>query len=183
VSTRIERGDLPPPGMPVVATGPDSAALVDWHIGRGAEQLLCVPIGAPVPKRVVIFVPDEAARDGTLAVAASLLRHVPAEALYLAIFPQDTPESARADCLRALLDARTAALSRHGLDMRTESRFGYVRAELLRELTQQEDTMLVLGVAQLRRLARPWLPELLEGSNPRHLLVVRPTQADTALEA
>jgi sulfate transport system ATP-binding protein len=183
VSTRLRHGDLPPPGMPVVATGPDSAALVDWHIGRGAEQLLCVPVNAAVPKRVVIFVPDEAARDGTLAVAASLLRHVPAEALYLAIFPQDTPESARAECLRALLDARTVALSRHGLDMRTESRFGFVRAELLRELTEQQDTMLVLGVAQLRRLARPWLPELLEGPHPCHLLVVRSVQAEVAGEA
>ena len=98
--------------------------MVDWHLRHGAEQILCLPPTEPLPTHVVISVPDAAARDGTLAVAASLLRHIPAEAIYLAIHPSDTPEQARSACLRDLLDVRTAALSRHGLDMRTETRFG-----------------------------------------------------------
>jgi len=178
VALSLHRGETPPPGMPVLTSGPGSAAMVEWHLRHGAEQLICTPPTDPLPTHVVITVPDAEARDATLAVAASLLRHIPAEAIYLAIHPAATPEQARSACLRDLLDVRTAALSRHGLDMRTETRFGDFGTELTRELAAHQRTMLVLGFADLDRFDWQRLAELLEGAVQRPLLIVRPAAAD-----
>jgi hypothetical protein len=127
-----------------------------------------------VPAHVVIYTPEAAARDGTFAVAASLLRHIPAESMYLAIHPTDTPEQARSAHLRELLDARSTALTRHGLDLRTEARYGSAEPELLRELGAHDGAMLVLGLGSLDRGAGSRLAGLLEGSVPRPVLIVRP---------
>jgi len=98
---------------------------------QGAEQLLCLPAGAAPPEHVVIFVQDAAAQDPTLAVAASLLRHIPAEAVFLGIHDEQAPEQSRGTALRDLLDLRNSALVRHGLDTRTELRSGDAGTELL----------------------------------------------------
>jgi sulfate transport system ATP-binding protein len=174
VTTRLHRGEAAPPGMPVVATGPGSAENVAWLLSRGAVQILCLPPAAAVPSHVVIYTPDAAARDGTFAVAASLLRHVPAESLYLAVRPADTPDHERSAGVRDLLDARSNALGRHGLDLRTEARFGDASAELSSELLAHDGTMLVLGLGELDGLDGPWLDDLLEGPNQRPVLIVRP---------
>ena len=117
------------------------------------EQLLCLPPTAPMPgARGDLRAGRGRARDGTFAVAASLLRHIPAEAVYLSIHPADTPEpDARRMRCAQLLDARSAALADHGLDMRTEVRLGDLGTELLRELLAHEPTMLVLGLGDLAR--------------------------------
>jgi ABC-type Fe3+/spermidine/putrescine transport system ATPase subunit len=174
VSTRLDRGADAPSGMPVVATGPGCAESVDWLLERGAEQILCLPPAGAVPAHVVIYTPEAAARDGTFAVAASLLRHIPAESMYLAIHPAETPEQARSAHLRELLDARSTALTRHGLDLRTEARYGSAEPELLRELGTHDGTMLVLGLGSLERGHGSRLAELLEGAVQRPVLIVRP---------
>jgi ABC-type Fe3+/spermidine/putrescine transport system ATPase subunit len=178
VTTRLERGDTVPPGMPVIETGDGCAEDVAWLLRHGAVQILCLPIDAPVPSHVVIHTPDPQARDGTFAVAASLLRHVPAESLYLAIHSSETPEGERGTDLRELLDARSAALARHGLDLRTEARYGETTGELLRELTAHEPAMLVLGVGEHGSFESVRLTELLEGNVQRPVLIVRPVDAD-----
>jgi ABC-type Fe3+/spermidine/putrescine transport system ATPase subunit len=177
ISLSVQQGEAPPPGMPVLGTGPGSAAMVEGHLRHGAEQLICTPPEAPIPTHVVILVLDAAARDATLAVAASFLRHIPAEAVYLAVHAGDTPEQARSECLRDLLDVRTVALSRHGLDMRTENRFGDLDTELARELSAHQQTLLVLGFSDPRRFDGRRLAALLEGANPHPMLIVRPTGA------
>jgi hypothetical protein len=173
VATRVGHGESTPPGMPVVAAGAGSVEAVEWHLRQGADQLMCIPPGGPVPGHVVIYTPEERSRAATFAVAASLLRHVPAEAIYLAIHPADTPEEARGACLRELLDARSTALAQHGLDMRTETRFGEAHTELLREVAAHEHTMLVLGIGDLDRVDWPRLVGMLEGPVARPLLIVR----------
>jgi hypothetical protein len=178
VGVRLGRGETAPPGMPVVETGPGSAATVAWLLRRGAGQILCLPASSPVPDRVVIHTREAAARDGTFAVAASVLRHVPAEARYLAIHPAGTPEQLRSEQLRELLDARAAALARHGLDLRTEARDGDAETELAGELLAHEGTMLVLGVGDLEELDDRRLAGLLEGPVQRPVLIVRPGAAD-----
>jgi sulfate transport system ATP-binding protein len=175
IGVSVQRGEAPPPGMPVLATGPGSAAMVEGHLRHGADQLICTSPTAPIPTHVVILVLDSTARDATLAVAASFLRHIPAEAVYLSVHSADTPEQARGECLRELLDVRTAALSRHGLDMRTETRFGGLDAELARELSAHERSMLVLGFSDLARFDGSRLAALLESDAPRPVLIVRPT--------
>jgi sulfate transport system ATP-binding protein len=173
VATRRERGDPSPPGMPVVETGPGSAETVAWLLGHGAAQILCLPPAAAVPSHVVIHTLDAAANDATFAVAASLLRHVPAESLYLVIHPVETPADERSARLRELLDARSNALGRHGLDLRTEARFGDAKVELSRELLAHDSGMLVLGLGDLDQLDGRWLADLLDGPIQRPVLIVR----------
>ena len=163
-----------PAGMPVVATGPGSAAVVEGLLRHGAEQLLCLPPGVLPPEHVVIFVQDTAAQDPTLAVAASLLRHIPAQAVYLGIHLEQEPEQSRGAALREILDLRNVALARHGLDMRTELRTGDTGTELLRELAAHERSMLILGQRSLEELDWQRLANLLEGPLQRPLLVVCP---------
>lgn len=170
------------PGMPVVATGPGSASVVEDMMRHGAEQLLCLPTGVAPPEHVVIFVQGALAQDPTLAVAASLLRHIPAEAVFLGIRPERAQDESGGTALRDLLDLRNAALARHGLDMRTELRTGDPDTELLRELVRHERSMLVLGYGVLEGPDWRRLANLLEGPVQRPVLIVRPAVHDRAGE-
>jgi hypothetical protein len=183
LNVRLERGSAAPPGMPVLATGAGSADTAQWLLDHGARQLLCLAPEAPLPGRVVIFAPDAKARRATFAVAASLLRHLPAEATYLSIGAPRMPEADRAALMRQLLDARSAALAEHGLDMRTEVRDGDVGTELLREVLAQEPTMLVLGIGNLAGVKPAWFVQLLEGPVQRSVLVVRPHDAEPSADS
>jgi hypothetical protein len=84
--------------------------------------------------------------------------------------------------MRQLLDARSSALAEHGLDMRTEVRDGDVGTELLREMLAPEPTMLVLGIANLAGVKPAWFVQLLEGAVQRSILVVRPSDAESAAD-
>ena len=180
VSHRIGAGDHAPPGMPVVATGAGSAEAAAWQLRHGAIQLLCVPPSEPLPARVIIHTLDSVSRRSTLAVAASLLRHVPAEAVYLGIHPIVSLEKERAAGMRDLLDARSVALAEHGLDMRTELRAGDVATELHKELLQHPPSMLVLGTSNPEALRWDWLGTLLEGDTRCAVLIVNASRADVS---
>ena len=178
VATRIGGAERAPPGMPAVATGPGSAAAVEWLLLHGAAQLLCVPPTAPLPGHVLIHTLDPAARGATIAVAASLLRHVAAEAVYLGIHPPSAAEKERAGYMRELLDARSVALAEHGLDMRTELRFGSFADELARELAVHGNSMLILGASDPGSIDWAWLGALLEGQPERPVLIVNASPVD-----
>ena len=182
VATRIGRFERAPPGMPAIATGKDSAQAAEWHLTHGAVQLLCVPPTARLPNHVVIHTLDAESRRATLAVAASLLRHVAAEAIYLGIPPGSSPETDRGTHMRDLLDARSAALAEHGLDMRTELRPGDVAAELQKELAAYDHGMLVLGTSNPAAIRWDWLKELLEGTPQRAVLIVNSARAESTPE-
>jgi sulfate/thiosulfate transport system ATP-binding protein len=126
---------------------------VQWLLGMGAEEVLVLPQNASPPKRVLIHWADEAVRRATLAVSASILRHVSAEAIYVGILPQQTPMAQRPHGMRALLDARSEAQAVHGLEMRTELRFGDVSHELARQLGESTGQMLILGICGYSNLA------------------------------
>jgi sulfate/thiosulfate transport system ATP-binding protein len=168
--------------MPAVATGPGSAEMAEWQLRHGAAQLLCVPPTAPLPAHVVIHTLDAEARRAIVPVAASLLRHVAAEAVYLGIHPAAASETDRAARMRDLLDTRSAALAEHGLDMRTELRFGAVGDELQRELATHANSMLVLGTSDPDRIDWTWLGRLLEGQPERPVLIVNASPAGPAGE-
>jgi hypothetical protein len=166
--------------MPAVATGPGGAQAAEWQLRHGAAQLLCVPVNAPLPTRVLIHALDPEAVRATVPVAASLLRHVAAEAVYLGIHP--VSEADRAGRMRDLLDTRSAALAEHGLDMRTELRFGETGDELKRELSLYENAMLVLGTSDPGRIDWRWLGELLEGQPGRPILIVNAVRVGAEME-
>jgi sulfate transport system ATP-binding protein len=178
VATRIGHFERAPPGMPAIATGKGCAQAAEWHLTHGAVQLLCVPPAAPLPNHVVIHALDAESRRATLAVAASLLRHVAAEAIYIGIQPQDSPETDRGAHMRDLLDARSAALADHGLDMRTELRPGDVAEELQKELAAYDNSMLVLGTSDPAAIRWDWLKDLLENSPQRAVLIVNSARAE-----
>jgi hypothetical protein len=91
----------------------------------------------------------------------------------LAVHPAATPERERGACLRELLDLRSAALGEHGLDLRTELRFGELAEEVARELAADPDTLIVLGVDDAERGVAPARTEMIEGGQSRPIQVVR----------
>jgi sulfate transport system ATP-binding protein len=157
-------------GAAVIASHPGSMKSIECLLERGAEEVFVLPPNAQAPQRVLIHWADEGARAATLAVSASLLRHLSAEAIYLDIMPHGTPESSRPHGMRALLDARSEAQAVHGLEMRTELRIGNVASELSRQLGDSEDQLLILGVTEINGFEKRF-SELLS-STPRWPLLV-----------
>jgi sulfate transport system ATP-binding protein len=172
ITTRTTRTASAPPGMPVLAAGPGSSATALWNLAHGASQVFVLPAGSVVPTRIVVL-PGAEAGVGALGVAASLLRHVPAESVLLAVHEASTPDRERASRLRLLLNARSTAQAEHGLDLRTELRFGDPDAELERELSVDPNSMLVIGLDTLDDAEAARIKALLEGAKPRPVLIVR----------
>jgi hypothetical protein len=159
-------------GATVLAARPDCALRAEWLLRRGAQELLVLPEAAGAPQRVLIHWTDDAARSATLGVSASVLRHVPAEAVYVGIVAADG-EASRPQGMRELLDARSEAQAAHGLEMRTELRFGDATRELTRRLADSPAQMLILGVTDLDGFAARW-HALLDGGRWPVLIVLRP---------
>ncbi len=170
------------PGTTVIASQPDAAHQAEWLLKRGADEVLVLPMNASPPQRVLIHWADEAVRSATLAVSASVLRHVSAEAVYVGIMPNMTPSANRPHGMRALLDARSEAQAVHGLEMRTELRFGDVAHELSRQLGEAPGQMLILGVCEFSRLVERF-GTLLESARWPVLIVRREHEPSHALRA
>ncbi|MEQ1579028.1 MAG: ABC transporter ATP-binding protein [Steroidobacteraceae bacterium] len=139
-------------GVAVIASGPESARQVQVLLQRGAGEVLVLPEAVVAPKRILIHWVDETPRRATLAVSASLLRHVPAEAVYVGILPEGTSDAARPQGVRTLLDARSEAQAVHGLEMRTELRVGDAVEELAGQLAESPDQLLILGISNVEVL-------------------------------
>jgi sulfate/thiosulfate transport system ATP-binding protein len=167
------------PGTTVIAAHGNVAADAKWLLEQGAEEILILPEHAPAPQRVLIHWTDESARSATLAVSASVLRHLAAEAIYVDVLPEQTPAAERSFGIRALLDARSEARAAHGLEIRTEMRFGVAAQALQQRLDESPAHMLIVGIASASQLdnelaallARPRWPMLLvhrEREAPAH---------------
>jgi sulfate transport system ATP-binding protein len=159
-------------GTTVIASQTDCAHRAEWLLRRGARDLLVLPAGTAAPQRVLIHWMGEAARSATLAMSASVLRHVPAEAVYVGIFPGQDSGGRRPYGMRELLDARSEAQAAHGLEMRTELGFGEVAEELARRLAEAPGQMLIVGVTDLARFAERFR-KLLDGGQWPVLIVHR----------
>jgi sulfate/thiosulfate transport system ATP-binding protein len=165
-------------GAAVIGAQHNAAKPMRWLLEHGAEEVLMLPQNATAPQRVLIYWDDEVSRAATLAVSASLLRHLSAEAVYLDILPDSTPVAQRPHGMRALLDARSEAQAVHGLEMRTELRYGDVAEELVRQLTSAPDQMLILGVSNADGLEERFKP--LFSTDPRWPLLVVYRAPETA---
>jgi hypothetical protein len=159
-------------GTTVISAGGDNAQRAEWLLRRGVKDLLVLPERAAPPQRVLIHWMGEAARSATLAVSASVLRHVPAEAVYVGIFPGRGDSERHSHGMRELLDARSEAQAAHGLEMRTELLFGDAAQELTRRLAEAPAQMLILGITELKHLAEV-LHTLLDGGRWPVLIVQR----------
>lgn len=173
-------------GVAVVGAGPQSRTQVEWLLRSGASEVLVLPVDAVSPQRVLIHWADDQARRSTLAVAASLLRHVSAEAVYVGILPQEAGDAQRPHGVRTLLDARSEAQAVHGLEMRTELHFGAAADELQRQLSLLPEQLLILGVSDPAELSTAFAGLLADAGWPM-MIVYRPVQTqvqsqDGALE-
>jgi hypothetical protein len=68
--------------------------------------------------------------------------------------------------MREPLDARSEAKAAHGLEIRTELRYGDVSQELARRLGAAPGQMLIVGVADLARFAERFRAVLDSGQWP-----------------
>jgi sulfate transport system ATP-binding protein len=163
-------------GVAAISAGPEAASTVEWLLQHGASEVLVLPRNAPSPTRVFIHWTDEIVRRATLAVSASLLRHVSAEAVYLGIVPEGKQGAGRSAPMRQLLDARSEAQSVHGLEMRTELAIGEAVTEITRNLSTGDAQMLVLGISDITQAATAYRSLLAAQPGWPVLLVYR--QAD-----
>jgi sulfate transport system ATP-binding protein len=169
-------------GVAVINATANAVAECRWLLARGAAEVFLLPKHHIEPQRVIIHWTDEQARRATLAVAASVLRHVTAEAIYLGILPTSTPEAQRPAGVRDLLDARSEAQAVHGLDMRTELRFGETAQELLDQIvksSEQEEVggrLLILGITDPAQLETQFAGLLAQAVNTPILIVCRPNE-------
>jgi len=170
---RDAAASAPITGVAVVAASSQSSREIEWLLRNGASEVLVLPAHAAPPTRVLIHWADDAARRATLAVAASVLRHVPAEAVYVGILPDSTDEAHRPIGVKSLLDARSEAQAVHGLEMRTELRFGVAAQELERQLSERQDQMLILGFSRIEDLHES-LASLLASAGNSLMLVYSP---------
>ena len=178
-SAAIREAVAPLLGTTVIAARGDVAGDAKWLLEHGVQEVLILPEQVSSPQRVLIHWTGESARSATLAVSASILRHLPAEAVYVDVLPEKTPASERSSGIRALLDARSEARAAHGLEIRTEMRFGVAAQALRQQLDESPGQMLIVGIAGASQLtnelasllARPRWPVLLvhrEREAPAH---------------
>jgi len=163
-------------GVAAISGGDNAARTVEWLLNHGAGEVLVLPRNAPSPTRVYIHWTDEGVRRATLAVSASLLRHVSAEAVYLGIVPEGAQAAGRAAPMRKLLDARSEAHQRHGLEMRTELAIGETVTEITRNLSAGTAQMLVLGINDVTQAGTAYRSLLAAQPGWPVLIVYRPTE-------
>jgi sulfate/thiosulfate transport system ATP-binding protein len=168
---------VPVSGVAVISAGPKTADQLQWLLQNGAGEVLVLPSNSTSPHRVLIHWAEDSARRSTLAVAASLLRHVAAEAVYIGILPEGSSgEAQRPLGVRTLLDARSEAQAVHGLEMRTELRFGAAAEELQRQLNETQDQMLILGVSDPAQLRSTFGSLFTAGVTYPMMIVYRPSK-------
>ena len=171
-------------GVAVIDASARTEQQLQWLLRNGAGEVLILPPSSVSPQRVLIHWADDSARRSTLAVAASLLRHVAAEAVYVGILPEGTGgESQRPFGVRTLLDARSEAQAVHGLEMRTELRFGGAAEELQRQLSETPEQMLILGVSDPGRLREVFGSLFNAGSSYPMMIVYRPGRESEGVAA
>jgi sulfate/thiosulfate transport system ATP-binding protein len=137
------------PGVAVIAGDDGAAARAAQLLRAGANEVLLLSPATALPEQICMFWLDDAARHATMAVTASLLRHLPAEAVCVATAPAGRRDARRANALRALLDARSEARAAHALETRTELVPGEGPEAVGDYLAGLSEPLLVLGTADI----------------------------------
>jgi sulfate/thiosulfate transport system ATP-binding protein len=132
-------------GVALVPAGAAAEGDIVRLASLGATRILCLPVDAPLPRRALICWIGERARPATLALAASLMRHLPVEATLLGLTDAGA-RSERANAFRRVLDARAEFRFAHGLDINTELHLGTLVSRIWGPAAQGEPLMLVVGI-------------------------------------
>jgi len=139
-------------GICVLPLDEQAPTTISAAIARGARRILCIPIAAGAPQRLLVYAGDTERRSDVLALVSSVMRHLPVEASAVSV---QSPEAGRAEVVetqRALLDLRAQLRSAHGLDLRGDRFLGDLPAWLNSVTQQPEATLLVMGLMDATRL-------------------------------
>jgi sulfate transport system ATP-binding protein len=169
-------------GVAVIAGGSRSIAEIVAAVTQGRRRLLCIPIDSALPRRMLIYCQDEAARSATLGLVASLMRHLHVEATFVSVQSPSAPRSEVTNSFRRLLDARAELQETHGLDIRTDVQIGDINSWVTHLATSAEPSLVVLGLdgslQELeQRLTEDFLPLLNESAHIPVLLSCSGTSA------
>ncbi|MGH2842187.1 MAG: ABC transporter ATP-binding protein, partial [Solirubrobacteraceae bacterium] len=104
-------------GVGVIAGGRDSIPGIAAAVAQGRRWLLCVPLQAQLPRRMLIHCESDAARSETLRLVASVMRHLHAEATFVSVQSPVAPRSEATTAFRRLLDTRAELQQSHALDI------------------------------------------------------------------
>jgi sulfate transport system ATP-binding protein len=160
-------------GMPVLALQrPGDLSEPLELLDEGARQVLVLLPGNRRAERMLILVePSAVARDATLAAVASLARHLTIDVTMLVHVDEKSGRGAR---YRELLDLRNTSLRSHGLDIRTETYCGSLRAAVAARQSSPGQVLLVIGLATSTNNNRliGEVKEVLKESPPAALILV-----------
>jgi sulfate/thiosulfate transport system ATP-binding protein len=139
-------GDGTRTGVAVIAGGSRSIAEIAAAAAQGRRRLLCIPADSALPRKMLIYCQGEAARSATLALVASLMRHLHAEATFVSVQSPSAPRSEVTNSFRRLLDARAELQETHGLDIRTDVQIGDLNSWVAHLTASAEPALVVLGL-------------------------------------
>jgi sulfate transport system ATP-binding protein len=133
-------------GVAVIAGSDNSISEIVAAVAQGRRRLLCIPVDSSLPRRMLIYCGDEAARSPTLGLVASLMRHLHAEATFVSVQSPTAPRSEVTNSFRRLLDARAELQETHGLDIRTDVQIGDLNSWVSHLAGSAEPSLVVLGL-------------------------------------
>jgi sulfate/thiosulfate transport system ATP-binding protein len=129
--------------LPLDAQAPTAIAAA---VARGARRVLCIPIGAGAPQRMLVHAGEAVAHADLLALVSSVMRHLPIEATAITLQRPQADPSEIAATQTALLDTRAQLRSAHGLDLRSERFLGELPAWLAAVVAQPDPVLMVLAM-------------------------------------
>jgi ABC-type Fe3+/spermidine/putrescine transport system ATPase subunit len=134
------------PGVAVVASGAGAIPSIIAALSRGSHSMLCIPPDSVLPNRMAICTDGDAARPATLALVASVMRHLPGEVTFVSVQGASATRADVAASFRRLMDARAELIESHGLDIRTDVQVGELDEWLARLSVTEDSTLIVLGL-------------------------------------
>jgi sulfate/thiosulfate transport system ATP-binding protein len=140
-------------GICVLALDEHAPTAIAAAVARGARRVLCIPIGAGAPQRMLVHTGEAMARADLLALVSSVMRHLPIEATAVTLQHPGASRSEVVETQRALLDTLAELRGAHGLDLRTDRFLGDRPAWLNAIVAQPEPALLVLGLRAAGDLA------------------------------
>ena len=149
----IRRSEQLEAGICVLPLDEQAPAAIAAAVERGARRVLCIPIGAGAPQRMLVHAGEAARRADLLALVSSVMRHLPIEATAVTLQHPLASRSEVVETQRALLDTRAELRGSHGLDLRSDRFLGDLPAWLASVVAQPESALLVLGLEYSSDLA------------------------------
>jgi sulfate transport system ATP-binding protein len=133
-------------GICVLALDTGTPDSVRRAVAQGARHLLCLPVGGPMPRRLLLAA-DEVARDSALAaLASSLMRHLQVVACSVTIQRPRAGREEAEGARRSLELARSTMQTSHGFDLRGERFVGERRAWISDSATQPDAPVLAFSI-------------------------------------